>query len=198
MGRPTLANSIQSAVREGFPVIVVGDGIDIADSVKEKFAGCDVKFTRTGRKYGHYGVMGANMGVLLAETDYCIGLGDDDEYVEGSSQILLNKIKEHPDVDIWIPNVLFSPDQEWYKKKQVRYGFTPCPMIKTDVITQSPFLHPPHELLDHAIDYMMVETAVNVYGYKIDWINEVIIAIRPNYKGTYGAGSLGHIEFKMV
>jgi len=196
IGRPTLTRAIQSAVDEGFPVIVVGDGIDVSRYAQDRFNG--VRFVRTGNRYGCYGAMAANLGMLLAETEFCASLGDDDEFIAGKGQVLIDRIQQYPDIDIWIPNLLFEDGRRWDFKHEVKFGYTPYPTCRTSVVTQSPFTHPPHTALDHSMDYMMVERAVNVYGYKIDWIIEPIYRIRPHYKEEHGAGKFGEIEFKMV
>lgn len=200
IARQTLVRSIQSALNENFPVIVVGDGIDVPEWIQNKFKSEDIVFNRTGIKHGCYGAVAANLGMALAKTEFCTALGDDDEFIENKGKILLDTINSNPEIDIWIPNALFADSKEWYQNTKgflLRQG-TPLPSMRTSIIRHCTFSHPPHELLFHSMDYMMIEKAVSVYNYKVDWIKEPIYKLRDSLKGEHGQGNFGQLEFKMV
>lgn len=200
MVRQTLVRAIQSALNENFPVIVIGDGVDVPDWIQNKFKSEDVVFNRTGVRYGCYGAVAGNLAMALAKTEFCTSLGDDDEFIENKGKILLDKIDLNPEIDIWIPNVLFADGKEWYQNKEcflLRQG-TPLPTVRTSIIRYCTFSHPPHEKLFHSMDYMMIEKAVNVYNYKVDWIKEPIYKLRGSLKGESGQGNFSQLEFKMV
>ena len=69
-GRETLGNAIESALREKFPVIVVGDGDEYLQHGFNVTDYPDVKFFTTGRKWGHYGQVAGNVGAFMTKTPY--------------------------------------------------------------------------------------------------------------------------------
>jgi len=187
--RDSLANSIRSALNEDFPVIVVGDGVDVCEKVRREFANEDVVFMRTGRKFGCYGAMAANLGGLSCETEFGTSLGDDDEFIPGKGQVLLDCMKSKPEIDIWIPNVILGSDKnDSLYDNMKRLRFTPLPTMRAIILTQCFFSHPPHPYLHHAMDYMMVDRAVHVFGYKVDWINDNIYKFGGKGKKDFNFG----------
>src|SRR5690349_6808903 len=151
INRPTLINAVESSLREGFKVLVIGDGIypqiNEPDAMHSK-----VKIYCTGKKYGHYGYMALNLGALLAETDFVSVLDDDDEFVVGAGDIIRAKLKEKPEIDIWIPGLRFNNGMVLCNDKSlgIRGGNVACPTYRTDIFTRIPFTH---DLVDKHPDY---------------------------------------------
>jgi len=198
--RDSLSNSIRSALNENFPVIVVGDGITVREKVRKEFAGENVKFTRTGQRFGCYGAMAANVGGLICETEFGTSLGDDDEFIPGKGQVLLDCMKSKPEIDIWIPNVIFGPDKcnPWYDNriiKKLRSALLPT--FRVFNITQCHFSHPPHPSLYHAMDLFSVDRAVHVFGHKLDWVNDNIYKIGGKGAKEFNLGEFNR-EVKLV
>ena len=192
IGRETLPYTIKSAVREGFKVIVVGDGIDIPQNVQDKFP-VGVTFTRTGRNYGHYGAIAHNLAALLATTDFVTELDDDDEIIENKGKIIREKINSNPEIDIWIPGLLLSNGNKLcVTHKNLEFGNVALPTVRTTVFATSPKRYLDKEEwadVNHGIDFYYISQAVK-RGFKIDWMGEEIVAVRPRLKGSRGFSKL--------
>ena len=116
IGRPTLKAAMRSAKREGFRPIVVSDGARVS-------AQGALKYVKLGKRWGYYGGMAANVGAALAETEFITFLDDDDEFVEGAGDIIRRKLKESPNIDIWIAGIelgtpvdVFDTGLKWIRK----------------------------------------------------------------------------------
>jgi len=101
IGRPTLKAAMLSAKREGFRPIVISDGARVS-------AQGALKHIRLGRQWGYYGGMAANVGAALAETEFITFLDDDDEFAPGAGECIRRKLKEEPEVDIWVAGIQVS------------------------------------------------------------------------------------------
>jgi len=110
IGRKTLKAAIASAKREGFKTIVVSDGVNTSAPGANKFV-------KLGKKWGYYGGMCANVGAALAETEFITFLDDDDEFAPGAGDVIRQKLKEKPEVDVWIGGVRFNRDIDIYNTK---------------------------------------------------------------------------------
>jgi glycosyltransferase involved in cell wall biosynthesis len=188
IGRETLSNAIESALNEDFKVIVVGDGIEINDKVKNAFP--EVIFSKTGKKYGSYGWIASNVASFMANTEFVTTLDDDDEIIAGKGKFIKEKINSDPTVDIWIPGIVYNNGiSVCVNKRTVEAGNVTHPTIKTDVVAFCPRRHVEKSEWEHEnlLDFFYINEVVKK-GFKIDWIGEEIIAIRPKLKGTHGQG----------
>lgn len=189
IGRQTLSNAIESALNEDFKVIVVGDGIEIDDQVKQNFP--EVTFSKTGKKYGNYGWIASNLASFLATTEFITTLDDDDEIIKGKGKFIKEKINSDPSVDIWIPGIVYNNGVSvCITKRTVEAGSVTHPTLKTEVVAYCPRRHVRQSEWQHPplLDFFYINEVVQK-GFKIDWIGEEIIAIRPKLEGTHGNGS---------
>jgi len=188
VGRPTLINSIDSACREFENVIVVADACDID---VEKFKEYDVKFLKTGRKYDTYGSTAINMGAFSAETEYIALLDDDDEFVVNAGMVMQNKIKQRPEIDIWIPAIKYNNGEIVCSNgdaNDLRVGTVAVPTYKTNIFWENPFMASTNNNQEESIiDFNHVKKCLDL-GKTIDWYREVLYLIRPKLSGYHGGG----------
>ena len=213
IGRPTLEAAVLSAKAEGFPVIVVADGVEgplpdfstnklaLPDHLKK--APLDIQVVRLGRKWGHYGNMAANVGAALAKTEFITFLDDDDEFIEGAGATIKKKLKEFPEVDMWIGGVRFNQDifltleggtTEIVRElalngdKGVVPGNVAMPTYRTTIIGDMPFFPQLQADQENYTDFFHISQVHNK-GYKVDWFGEAIYNVRPAYDDSNGRGS---------
>ena len=212
IGRPTLEAAVLSAKAEGFPVIVVADGVDepLPDFSDSKLAlpshlkqrPSQVQVVRLGRRWGHYGNMAANVGAALAKTEFITFLDDDDEFVEGAGATIRKKLKEFPEVDIWCGGVRFNQDifltleggqTEMTRElsingdKGVVPGNVAMPTYRTTIIGDMPFFPQLQPDQENYTDFFHISQC-NDKGYKIDWFGEAIYNVRPAFDDSNGRG----------
>ncbi len=188
--RPSIVDAVDSALREGFYVVVSVDGdLDQEAEVLDLFRdnhNTKLSFYCLGTKMGHYGCMAANVGVAMANTEWVSFLDDDDEYIEGAGDIIRNAIKK-TDADIIIPGLQFNNGM----RLCIGAGFFPgnvaVPIMKRDIFNYFPLkaLQPG---LD--VDYTDYDHLKDCYsaGYKFEWIGKPIYLVRPKLPGTNGRG----------
>ena len=196
IGRKTLPQAIASAKREGFKPLVISDGVN-----------CHVKgakHIKLGKRWGYYGGMAANVGAAMAETEFITFLDDDDEFAEGAGEVIRTKLKEHPDVDVWIGGVRFnqeisvnntstgekmltSRDLSMNGNLGVIPGNVCMPTYRTKVFSKIPFTDsvPPED--DNLTDFLHIR-ACQMGGYSIAWFNHLIYLVRPQAGGVNGGG----------
>ena len=199
IGRDTLLNAIDSAFREGFPVIVVFDGPDDLYENLPSYEHKNIRVFKLGRRWGHYGNMAANVGVAFAKTKYVTFLDDDDEFVVGAGDIIRKKLKEKPSVDIWIAGVKFrntitlrTPDGVITTNvlaNQPSLGVTPgnvaMPTYRTSIFETKPFVQLVED--ETLTDYAHVDWCYKS-GCKVDWFGEALYLVRPKLVGSNGGG----------
>lgn len=186
INRPTLINSINSALSEFNDVMVVADAVDL--NLKELPS--NVTYLRTGRKFDRYGNACINMGAYACKTPYFCLLDDDDEFISGAGQFMLDRIKNRPEVDIWIPGLNY-----------VKEGFQQCvdsslglvignvavPTYKTELLFRLPFFDGLGKGQPHAVDFFHVANLCKM-GAKLAWYGKPLYNIRPCLPGTNGKG----------
>tara|TARA_R100000005_G_C5003723_1_gene212320 strand:- start:10964 stop:11572 length:609 start_codon:yes stop_codon:yes gene_type:complete len=190
IGRPTLQKAIDSAEREGFPVVVVSDGHPLYDQeTGELIVGGADAAIELKKNWGCYGAVAANVGVALTETEYVVFVDDDDELAPGAGDIIRNAISRDSSVDIWVQGLLFNNGMEMCldKSKGVVMGNVAVPIYKVDVLTKNPFSTevPPH-VQDYA-DFFHV-LLCHTKGFSVDWLGKVTYLVRPELEGTNGRG----------
>jgi hypothetical protein len=189
INRPTVINAVESAKREGLKkILVVGDGV--WPSVPEPDAmHSTLKVLSTGRRYHNYGYMSLNLGALTAETEFVTVLDDDDEFAVGAGNILRSALKEKPNIDIWIPGLQFNNGMILCKDKSKGLvgGNVACPTYRTEIFTKLPFNTKMIQLYPDYSDYIHVMECVKE-GYKVDWLEKILILVRPKLEGTNGRG----------
>ena len=197
IGRPTLKAAIASAKREGFKTLVISDGVNTSAPGANKFV-------KLGKKWGYYGGMCANVGAALAETEFITFLDDDDEFAPGAGDIIRQKLKEKPEVDVWIGGVRFNRDIDIYNTKTgqklltsrdlsmnsmlgVVPGNVAMPTYRTMIFSKLPFIDNIPSEADNITDFFHVR-ACSLAGLTIDWFESVIYWVRPTSLDPNGMG----------
>jgi len=204
IGRDTLRNSIDSAVAEGLPVIVVFDGPSDQKDKLPSYEGHDVTFHTLGRRWGKYGNMAANVGAAMAKTEYITFLDDDDEFIPGAGAIIQEKISEDPSVDIWVGGVRFNQavmttDSKGNTQKTFELAVNPnagvfpgnvaMPTYRTTIIGDKPFMPLTQPNQEDYTDFMHVSVC-HSSGCKVGWFGKALYSVRPQLQGTNGRGKL--------
>lgn len=198
IGRDTLRDAVASAKREGFRTLVIADGVDVED------VGAD-RAIRLGRRFGYYGGMCANVGAALVETEFITFLDDDDEFVIGAGDVIRKKLKENPEIDIWIGGLRFdrvitlsnpvtrevflsSKDVCLDPSLGIRVGNVGMPTYRTTVFSKVPYADTVPSEQATITDFFHVQSSQSM-GYKVDWVGEVLYLVRPKVLGANGGGA---------
>jgi len=190
IGRDTLQNAIDSAIREGIKPIVVSDGYPLFDPETDQIAVSGAySATELKRNWGCYGAVAANAGVALCDTPWLMILDDDDELAEGAGDIIRKRIQESPSTDIWIPGLKFNTGMVLCdgSRRLCAPGNVAVPIAKVEVFTETPFRTKVPEAYKDYADFFQIEEAVKM-GHSVDWIGELIYLVRPKLKGLNGRG----------
>jgi len=198
IGRASLEEAVYSAKREGFKTFIISDGVDIG----EQAWGAD-RFIKLGKHWGYYGGMAANVGAALAETEFITFLDDDDEFAPGAGDIIRSKLKEKPDVDLWVGGVRFNteitingPGGEAVLVSRDLcmsgdLGITPgnvcMPTYRTSIFSKIPFTNSVPLDEQNLTDFHHIN-ACCMGGYKLDWFGDLVYLVRPRVGGVNGAG----------
>ena len=187
IGRPTLADAIESAKKEFKNVIVVADAVDLDFNSLPK----DVLYLRTGMQHDKYGSAALNMGAYACSTPYFCLLDDDDSFVPGAGNIMISKVLSEPSVDIWIPGLNFNNGMQlcMSPERGVVMGNVAVPTYKTKLLFLLPFYKGLEGPNADYIDFHHIEV-LNKLGAKIKWYGELLYNVRPNLEGTNGRGNL--------
>jgi len=197
IGRPTLKAAIASAKREGFKPIVISDGV-----------ACHVHGAQhipLGKTWGYYGGMCANVGAAVAPTEFITFLDDDDEFAVGAGKVIRQKLKEKPEVDVWIGGVRFnqpitlnnmesgdvltsSKDLAMNGKLGVVPGNVAMPTYRTSIFSKIPFTDTIPQDQKNLTDFFHIQQCVKS-GYRVDWFGSVIYLVRPEIGGVNGRGT---------
>lgn len=199
IGRPTLKNAVNSALKEGFEPIIISDGVDISP---EHLQGC--KVIHLGKNWGYYGGMATNVGAAVTPTEFMTLLDDDDEFVEGAGDIIRSKLKERPEIDIWIGGVRFKDkislrlsDGSVYESTDLavkpEFGVNPgnvaMPTYRTEIFSRFPFVDEVPKTHNHLTDFLHVKKCM-LEGYSVYWYEKAIYSVRPDQEGHNGGGKL--------
>lgn len=197
IGRSTLKAAISSAKREGFKTLVISDGVNTSAPGANKFV-------KLGKKWGYYGGMAANVGAALVETEYITFLDDDDEFVPGAGDIIRQKIKERPEVDVWVGGVRFVKPINLFNEKTketylqsrdlamnstlgITVGNVAMPTYKTYIFSRLPFTDTVKEEDKELTDFLHIQ-ACSLAGCTIDWFGGPIYLVRPGTATVNGRG----------
>lgn len=187
IGRPTLVNAIESAKKEFGRVIVVADAIDLDINELPK----EVTYLKTGKKFDMYGSAAINLGAYSCSTPYFCLLDDDDEFMLGAGEYMLERIVSHPDVDIWIPGLYYNNGGMlcMNSSRGVSIGNVAVPTYKTDLLFKLPFSSTTTKENPNCVDFYHVESLFKS-GCKIAWYGAALYNIRPRLEGSNGRGRL--------
>mgnify|MGYP003146179193 CR=1 FL=1 len=198
IGRATLDRAVQSAKREGFETLVVSDGAKAGGDLD-----CD-RYIELGRRWGYYGGMAANVGAALIETEFITFLDDDDEFAPGAGDVIRRKLRERPEVDVWVggvrfnqeitingpvgePPLLCSRDLCMNGELGIVPGNVCMPTYRTSIFRKIPFTDsvPPDE--QPLTDFHHIRACCGE-GYHLDWFEHLIYLVRPAAGGVNGEG----------
>lgn len=187
IGRSSLKDSIESALREFDEVIVVADCVNLQYKVKDD----RVTYLRTGRKFDQYGSVALNMGACAVSNEYFCLLDDDDEFVQGAGKFMREFIKSNPETDIAIPGLQFNNGMVLCVNPGLKYGNVAVPTFRTEWAHKVPItplsLKTYINIPPDAIDLAHVTTCVD-QGARINWYGKVLYLVRPKLEGTNGRG----------
>lgn len=185
IGRDSLPTAIDCAKREFGKVIVVADRKDLDPSMIVD----GVIYLRNDEVIDYHGGAGINLGAEHVETEFFCLLDDDDEYVLGAGDFMQQTINSRPDIDIWIPGLLYNDGAVVCMANSTYPGNVAVPTYRTNVFLEHPFKKL-DEGLDHAFtDYFHVKKIEDA-GHKVGWYQNVIYLVRPKLQGRFGGGSL--------
>lgn len=191
IGRSTLDNAILSVLKESATCIVVNDGIDMESPNPHD----DLKYIKLGRNFGRldgllwYGQIAFTAGVYISESEFTMAIGDDDELLPGSGEIIRAKINANPDIDMWIPGIAYNNGHvACMSRNHLACGNISHTIYRSKIFAFEPMYH--HHYEDAAVqDWIHVQRCVKS-GWKIDWIESPCVAIRPKLSGTNGRGQV--------
>ena len=185
IGRESLPTAIECAKQEFAHVIVVADRIDLDPSMIVD----GVTYLRNDEVIDYHGGAGINLGAKHVKTDFFCLLDDDDEYVIGAGGWMQHMINNNPEIDVWIPGLVYNDGEVVCMGNIVGPGNVAVPTYRTDVFIAHPF-KPLEEGLDHAFtDYFHVKR-IEEAGHKVSWYHNPIYLVRPKLSGRFGGGSL--------
>jgi hypothetical protein len=185
IGRATLSAAIESALAENLEVIVVSDGVRLS---ARPSASPRVVYHQTGRRWNHYGVMGINLGAIVATTEFISILDDDDQLLPGSGGVIDAALNRDVSVDMWIPTLLRKDgSRRCTRDRGLVLGNISHPTYRASIFARVPFTHSWPPETSEFCDYLHVWDCVNA-GYRIDWFGADMIALRPMLAGHKGRG----------
>lgn len=185
LGRPSLAAAVASCVREGFPVLVIGDGVDVPTLPgAEKIV--------LGRNYGklgggrYYSQIALTVGAFLVKTEYVWTMDDDDEVAPGSGLLVRTALQVDPRVDLWIPGLRYKDGREVCMLPGLRSGNVAKAVYRTTVFAERPMYHM-RGIDQRVTDYYHVAACAEM-GFRVAWLGQVGVLVRPCLEGDFGAG----------
>lgn len=192
IGRRTLENSVNSAIREGMDVIVVTDGRVLLPRFPDI-----VRVVSLGKKFGAYGSMAYNVGAYLAKTEFIVSLADDDELGPNFGSILSETLAERPEIDIWIPELRFNDGNACCCPQHgLKLGNICAPIYRVDVLAHVPFRLDMGENI-HIIDFYHLSECVED-GFLLDWQPKLKYMVRPQLPSRRGMGATSASDEKIT
>jgi len=193
--RSTLDSAVNSAVAAKFDEIIIID--DSGEEHEYEPQSPQIRYFKLGRNFGrlhgklYYGQIALSVGNYLSTSDFLGQLGDDDEYVPESRQILENAIKKQPNIDIWIPGLVYNNGHQRCLTPGLYHGNVSHAIYKPEIFAFAPMFHNTDiSSFIAAHDYYHL-LLCEEKGYRIGWLNEVCIKVRPNLPGSHGSGDDG-------
>jgi hypothetical protein len=192
INRPTLRHSVRSCLTAGMAVTVVSDGVDVPDVPELHLPG--VRYVRLPRNWGvmdgkiWFGQVATTVGVYLSDTDFVLGLGDDDEVSPDAREVIEAAISRDPTVDVWVPGLVRKGADGRYTTTCMfgdpQTGVGACQACyRAKVYAYLPQSH----YKTPATDYHHVRRCIAA-GYKVEWLGRGIVRVRPRAGGHRGWG----------
>ena len=185
IGRASLPAAIESARREFAHVVVVADRVDLDPS----FIVEGVTYLKNEEVIDYHGGAGINLGSKSVETEFFCLLDDDDEYRFGCGDFMQDKINSQPEIDIWIPGLVYNDGAVVCMGNYTYPGNVAVPTYRTDLFKMFPF-KPIQEGRDPGFtDYFHVKDIEDA-GYRVGWYQKEIYLVRPHLAGRFGGGAV--------
>jgi glycosyltransferase involved in cell wall biosynthesis len=183
IGRQTLKDSINSALREFDDVIVVADRVDLdIDALP-----VGPTYLKNEKVIDLYGGMCINLAADECVTEYLCLLDDDDEYIIGAGDYMRETIKSNPDIDVWIPGLKYNDGLYVCMEDGLKGGNVAVPTYKTKVLRKYPFKNNMGN--DPGLTDFYHVQRIYFGGHKIGWYKKHLYNVRPNLTGRLGRGS---------
>jgi len=182
IGRHTLKNAIDSALREFDHVIVVADRIDLDLSTLP----VGPTYLKNDKIIDLYGGMCINMAATECLTEYLCLLDDDDEYVIGAGDYMRKAINNNPEIDVWIPGLKYNDGLYVCMDDGLRAGNVAVPTYKTKVLVKHPFRNNMGN--DPGLTDFYHVQKIYFSGHKVDWYKKHLYDVRPSLSGRLGQG----------
>lgn len=174
-------------------MIVVSDGVELDRKKKHCCLQLEnVQHYKLGRNYGmmdgklYFGQIALTTGCFFSETEFTLCLGDDDELRPGAGSIYRKHLRSDPSVDIWIPGLMYNNGRQACLEPDLIPGSVSHPCYRTKIFAFVPMFNDP-AMNCFLHDFYHVEACVKA-GWKVSWMKEVAILIRPRLPGDSGNG----------
>ena len=195
IGRSTLRNAVESALKEGFEVIVVNDNPEFkcdatVGHYRLQCLSQPVDIYNLPKAGGEYGAVAANVGAAMNDAEYTVFLDDDDEFIEGAGDIIRSQLEEYQ-ADMFIAGLKFNNGMYLCCNEEI--GFQPgnVAMVtyRTDLLRKIPMQYFGERVGNH-LDYYDYFHALHCKkkGASYKWYGVPLYNIRPKLQGTNGRG----------
>lgn len=194
VGRPSVADSVKSSLKEGFETIVVSDGPSKAKDYLAPYLS-DITFLELPTKWAGNGFMCANVAAAFSTGEWLVGLDDDDTFFLGAKDIIEEFIRNNPELSIIIPGLRYNKQTTVVYDKRIVLSTDACmtpgliegnvgmPIYKREVLYTNPFrVYGNLNITDflHVVDCTR-------QGMKVGWIGQVTHLVRPFLDGVSGS-----------
>jgi hypothetical protein len=184
IGRDSLLYAIESAKKEFKNVIVVADRFDLNVSLLPD----QIVYLKNNLKVDEYGGACINLAAKNCNTKYLCLLDDDDEFVVGAGKYMQRKIATSPDIDIWIPGIVYNDGYVTCMEKDFKIGNVAVPTYKVSLFDKIPFNESLGAVDPSCTDFYHVLELANI-GAKVDWYQKELYNVRPRLNGKHGRGT---------
>jgi glycosyltransferase involved in cell wall biosynthesis len=182
IGRATLPNAINSALKEFDDVIVVADRVDLDIDILP----IGPTYLKNDEVIDLYGGMCINIAANECVTEYLCLLDDDDEYVDGAGDYMRDTIINNSDVDVWIPGLKYNDGLYVCMEDGLKGGNVAVPTYKTKVLREYPFKN--NNVNNPGLTDFYHVQKIFFAGHKVDWYKKHLYNVRPQLPGRLGQG----------
>lgn len=186
LGRDSIYGAINSAVQEFEKTIVV---IDRDAKYFDRTPQPGLSHVKCGNKFEQFNGTAVNVAATLATTPYITLLDDDDEFFNGAGEIMEQKVTENPEIDIWIPGLMYNDGGVVCASPGLWGGNVAVPTYKVGVFWEVPFTKQSIKDAGGLTDFYHVQSC-SEHGFTVGWYESLLYAVRPKLPGRGGGGHL--------